>query len=115
MQPPRYYGKKTMNNHEEMIAAFASAVDTVRPETSDDIPVSSIKNLFETDEFLILQHGSRVSVFNKEGKYLNDIGSKGQGPNEFSFISSVFVKDRLFYLYDVSHKHILMTGSTLRP
>ncbi|MDR2119811.1 MAG: 6-bladed beta-propeller [Tannerella sp.] len=96
-----------LNKVEEVpLEDFAASVKKVQLETSDSILIAEIYKVFQTDEFFIVMHLFRISVFDKEGKYLNDISRKGQGPHEFNGISSIFIKDSLFYLYDTSHKEV---------
>jgi hypothetical protein len=96
-----------LNKVEEVpLEDFASSVKKVQLETNDSILIGEIYKVFETDEFFIVMHLFRISVFDKDGKYLNDISHKGQGPHEFNGISSIFIKDNLFYLYDASHREV---------
>ncbi|MDR1332411.1 MAG: 6-bladed beta-propeller [Tannerella sp.] len=99
----------SLNEAEDVpIEDFASSIRRVQLETNDDILISNISNVLETDEFFIVSHASRLSVFDKDGKYMNDISSKGQGPHEFNDISSIFIKDGLLYLYDASRRAVLI-------
>ena len=46
----------------------------------------SIRNVFLLENELFIVTMYRILVFNKEGKYLNSIGSMGQGPGEYNYI-----------------------------
>jgi hypothetical protein len=96
-----------LNKVEEVpLEDFAASVKKVQLETNDSILIAKIYKVFETDEFFIVMHLFRISVFDRDGKYLNDISRKGQGPHEFNSISSIFIKDGQFYLYDTSRREV---------
>ena len=45
-------------------------------ETNDSIRIESIKRIILNDEKLLVIHSDRLSLFDKEGKYLYEIGKK---------------------------------------
>jgi hypothetical protein len=96
-----------LNRVEEVpLEDFAASIRKVQLETTDNILIAKIYRVFETDEFFIVMHAFRISVFDRDGRYLNDISRKGQGPHEFNGITSIFIKDSLFYLYDASRREV---------
>jgi hypothetical protein len=73
-------------------------------ETNEDILIASIGNVFQRGDTLLVYHSERLSLFNKEGKYLSDIGSKGQGPGEFTSVRDVFAHDNLIYVQEMGYR-----------
>ncbi|MBC8343487.1 MAG: 6-bladed beta-propeller, partial [Bacteroidetes bacterium] len=60
---------------------------------------------YTASEHYVVLHDSatqRVLLFTTDGKYLNDIGSRGQGPGEYSFVDCWTMK------ISPDEKHILL-------
>jgi hypothetical protein len=83
---------------------WAKSVRFIPLETNEDILIASIGNVFQRGDTLLVYHSERLSLFNKEGKYLSDIGSKGQGPEEFTRIRDVLVHDNLIYVQEMGYR-----------
>lgn len=64
--------------------------------------------------FLIEYAGPAVSVFSPEGSYLKTLGSKGEGPMEFRFISNVLFSSDSTYVVDGLNARITVFDSDLR-
>ncbi|MDR1331875.1 MAG: 6-bladed beta-propeller [Tannerella sp.] len=90
------------------LTEIASDIRTVRLETDDDILISYIRQVIDVGERLLVRHGERCSLFDKTGKYLRDIGGKGQGPREWVNISGLFVRDDAVFVFDESSHKILV-------
>jgi hypothetical protein len=59
-------------------------------ETSDRILIGRVKQLKITDKYIFLVNSENDSlyVFNRQGKFLNTIGTRGRGPREYRSIQS---------------------------
>lgn len=55
----------------------------VQLETNDFIRVKSIQRIILDDEKLLVVHSDRLSLFDKDGKYMYEIGKKGDGEGEY--------------------------------
>ena len=63
---------------------WAKNVKFIPLETNDNILIKYIDNVYQKDnKFLVSHGGNRVSIFDKNGKYMHDISSKGEGPTNF--------------------------------
>ena len=82
---------------------WAKSVRFIPLETNEDILIAGIGNVFQRGDTLLVYHSERLSLFDMNGKYLYDIGSKGQGPGEFTYIRDVLVHDNLIYVQE--HKN----------
>ena len=82
-------------NSDENVLPFDSlfeVVSTVRLETTDDNLVGRIWDLmFLNDRIIVedMEDARSVMVYDMQGKYLNNIGRKGQGPGEYAFLEYV--------------------------
>ena len=74
------------------LSEFASSIRYVRLETHEDCLVTNrIHNIYlEDNKIFVLDDEPYLKVFDAEtGKYLYNIGSKGQGPGELPYLYSV--------------------------
>jgi len=83
---------------------WAKSVRFIPLETNEDILIAGIRNVFQRGDTLLVHHSERLSLFNREGKYLCDIGSKGQGPGEFANVRDVLVHDHLIYVQEMGYR-----------
>ena len=66
----------------------------VKLETNENCLLDEILNIVVADDKFFLHVGSGVFVFDKTGKFLNRIGTKGNGPNEYIGISAMAVDEQ---------------------
>jgi len=81
-----------LNSIDLQLSDAASLVEIIPLETSKSCLISSIETMYLTDEDIIVQDSySRVLRFNRQGKFLNEIGKRGNGPGEFTSIHKCVV------------------------
>lgn len=62
--------------------------------TGDGLPaLGSFAEMVVTEDHYYISSGGKVFRFNSEGGYLNSIGSKGNGPNEYLAVSNILLDD----------------------
>ena len=83
---------------------WAKSVRFIPLETNEDILIAGIGNVFQRGDTLLVYHTGRLSLFDMNGKYLYDIGSKGQGPEEFTYVRDVLVHDNLIYVQEHNNR-----------
>lgn len=84
---------------------WAKNVRFVPLETNDNILIKYISMVYQKGDKLLVSHGNdRVSIFDKEGKYLHDIGSKGQGPTQFISADDVTLHNDLIYIHETRNR-----------
>lgn len=84
---------------------WAKNVRFIPLETNDDILIKYISQVFQRGDKFLVSHGyDRVSVFNKDGKYLHDIGLKGEGPTNFMSVNEVTLHNDLIYIHETYNK-----------
>lgn len=84
----------------EDLLKIAAEVKRIPLETSDSILIREIATLVEADDLLYIRHENECSVFDRDGKFLRNIGSQGEGPNEYLTLNHFFIKDGDLYLYE---------------
>jgi hypothetical protein len=96
---------------------FAS-IKLVPLETKEESLIAQIDKLYYTDDYIIIfdQKTMNIFLFGADGKFIRKIGSKGNGPDEYSFFndiqfsqtdSAIYAHERLLnriYKYDLFGK-----------
>lgn len=83
---------------------WAKNIRFVPLETNDDILIKYISMVYQRGDQFLVSHGDRVSLFDYEGKYLYDIGSKGQGPTNFISVNNVTLHNDLIYIHETENR-----------
>ena len=83
---------------------WAKNIRFVPLETNDDILIKYISMVYQRGDQFLVSHGDRVSLFDYEGKYLYDIGSKGQGPTNFISVNNVTLHNDLIYIHETQNR-----------
>ena len=76
-------------------------------ETAIDFLIAGSPNLeIYNDDFFIIDNRVTHTIYrySKDGRFLNRIGAKGRGPEEYNAIGSVAIEDDIVYIY--SHPDI---------
>lgn len=94
--------KQQMEDPAEVpIREFARSVEIVKLETSDSLLIRDIYNLNLLDDYLLIDG----RLFDRTGKYLNQVYRIGQGPSEVTKGANVIkVKDNKVYVLDFAGK-----------
>lgn len=84
----------------QSLAQIATKIKTIPLETTPTSLVGEISDIvLLEDNFLILSH-NKCMLFGPNGKYIANIGSKGNGPSEYLYLEGVFVINHCIYLFD---------------
>jgi hypothetical protein len=68
-------------------------IDIVPLETTDDCLIQSIGKVVIKDSLIFFSDLYNLFVFNRKGKFLNKIGNKGQGPEEYISLYSYYIDE----------------------
>lgn len=82
------------------LSDWAKSVQYIQLETNDSILIKYINRIYYCNDRFLIQHGNRVSLFNKDGKYLFDPAKQGGGPEEFATNRETRVNSKLIYIED---------------
>ena len=102
---------------------YFSSIELIPMETRDDCLLNTTFKRFAINDSIIVMYGNyRAFVFDRTGKFLNQIGERGQGPGEYQYgtvfflntaKSTIFIEDLKNILeYDYKGKYI---RSIIRP
>ncbi len=81
------------NVEEVMLSDYFSSIKYTPIETRDSVLIKFISTTFETDgDVMFIPSGNfqeTVYIFDKEGKYIRNIGRKGRGPGEYLAVKTI--------------------------
>ena len=83
---------------------WAKSVRFIPLEINEGALTSPINNVFQHGDTILVYQWQRLSVFDKNGKYLYDIGSEGMGPEEFVLARAVVLHNDLIYVHEFNGK-----------
>lgn len=105
-----------VNKKPHNLSEIAKDIDLIKLETTEECLIGKIyQTFFVSDKIIIIDKDQQQSgknyngivlVFNRDGKFLNKIGSRGKGPGEYSNINAATVdrKNEHFYISDMGSK-----------
>ena len=71
-------------------------------ETTDDILIDNSENpsaIYVSNRYIVAANTDEVHLFDKNGKHLRKLMVRGNGPNEFTYITNVFIDEKRDILY----------------
>ena len=105
---PIYIDKDKEYEKKRLTIQEIGKVEYIKLETNDNCLISAsfkLIGLYLTDKEIFLSTDNSILRFNKDGKFINSIGKRGQGPGEIKLLSD--------YIIDESKKEIyIWDGST---
>lgn len=93
----------TETSNKSFLSENIDTVILVKPETNDDCLIGSISGIFAHGDSIIVIDASKaqaIYVFDKDGKYISSIGTKGEGPDEYGSINAVKLNNNKLYILD---------------
>jgi len=92
---------------------FAEAVEMIPLEFTDESILGGIRKVVLSEDFIFVMerfNSAGIYTFDRSGKFLYRIGSRGQGPEECADVDdfSINEKDRLIYIYDSVRKKVFV-------
>ena len=72
-----------------LLSDVAEDIEIIPLETAEKSICKRIRHLVSFNDGILLCTGSVVKFFNRQGKYIKDIGAEGQGPADYLFPSCV--------------------------
>ena len=95
-----------------MLSDLVEQVEYIPLETNDSCIVGNITNLDVSENYmavLVFQPQSQeVFLFDRTGRFIANIGSRGQGPYEYVSPGSVFIDESKKCIYVKDHRKLLM-------
>ena len=88
------------------LSEITDEIISVDLELTDEslINPDRIKRVFIGEDYVIIAELEKILVFSKDGKFVRPIGSKGQGPGEYTGIRSIAIdeKNRRLFVNSIS-------------
>ena len=81
---------------EVKLSDIADSVEYIRLETTDDCLVKGFKltNIIKTTKYYIIPEAQKVFQFTLDGKFVRNIGRRGQGPGEFLYVTHIDANEK---------------------
>jgi len=98
------------NSHNKgELSEIVESVDCIFLETNDNCLVSKVQLVRSSDEYIFITDmpGRRLLQFRKDGSFVKQIGSKGRGPKEYTYISTFSVNEKLKKIFVASGSKLL--------
>lgn len=95
------------------LSEIAEDVKAIELELTDSSLIANEGSLkvFPLDNYIVFSESNRskeqMLLFNKKGKFIRRIGTKGQGPGEYAGIATVTVNEQEQYIYAASPSKII--------
>jgi len=83
------------------LSDYVSSVSYIPLETNDDVLVHVIDQIVYENEQFILRDWDLVhpcKVFDREGRFMHNLGKKGQGPDEYLYLSTIYSNNDSIFL-----------------
>ena len=84
------------------ISDIANSITYIPLETNDDVLVHNIEEIIYENGLFILRDQDMVypcKVFDREGRFLHNLGKTGQGPEEYIYIRTIYSNNDSIFLY----------------
>ena len=95
-----------MKSQDLLLSDASSSVRIIPLETNDSCVISFIKNVFLAGEDIIIHDSNlRLLRFDAQGHFLNSIGTRGQGPGEYTFVTTSFIDASKKLIYAVTSQN----------
>jgi len=78
------------------LSEITEELTVIELELTDESPINPdrIKRILLFKNYVIVTEHEKILVFNKDGKFIRTIGSKGQGPGEFIVIRNLTLDEK---------------------
>ena len=93
------------------LSEAAEKVDIVRLETSDKSLIRRVKDIVVTkNDIFVEDYNEGIFRFSRDGKFLNKISKKGQGPEEYIYTHQIMADESKEEIYIWSRNNINVFG-----
>ena len=86
------------------LSKITDSIEAIELEMTDESLIDPrpgfVKRIIISDDLVIIAQPEKIFIFDRNGKFIRSIGSKGQGPGEYISIKSM--------AYDVSNKRLFV-------
>jgi len=75
------------------LSSVVDSIEYIPLETTDSSLIGLIQQVVIADSFIFVCTGKKILKFNREGNYLQQIGSLGRGPGQFLGLRNISIDD----------------------
>jgi len=72
-----------------VLSEISEKIEAIELEVTDESLIQRVSRVLYSSDFIIVQEWKSIMLFDKKGKFIRRIGSVGQGPGEYTGISSI--------------------------
>lgn len=69
--------------------------------------LGNIRKVYHTNDDILIWTSDGISRYDIDGKYVNTVGQKGRGPEEYAFLADVCTDGEIVVAYDLTGKFLL--------
>lgn len=91
---------------------ISADIQRIQLETTDESLIRYISKVIMTDKLFVVIHDNRCTLFDRNGNFIRNVGSIGQGPEEYVSASDVFVCENQIIFFDAQSRRILVHKQT---
>jgi len=90
------------------LSTIGSKLEYIPLETDPDCLIETISNVFVTDSFIFVSDYDRLLLFDINGNYIRQIGTKGRGPGEYTSVGDFIIDNEQREIYILSSRMVLV-------
>jgi len=97
--------KRSINNIKGVyLSDIGTEVTYIPLETTTECIIQQINKVLISDSFIFASEHNRLLQFDKDGRYIRQIGSQGRGPEEYLSVSDFCIDSENHLIYIISDK-----------
>lgn len=93
----------------DLSCILTDSIEIIKLNTSDECLIGEIKQVSFTDQFIFVSDpyvSQKIFMFDKNGKFVKNIGRQGGGPGEYSIISKFTITGDSLLIQDYNLHNI---------
>jgi len=90
------------------LSTIGSKLEYIPLETDPDCLIETISNVSVTDSFIFVSDYDRLLLFDINGNYIRQIGTKGRGPGEYTSVGDFIIDNEQREIYILSSRMVLV-------
>lgn len=99
--------KTSTDNTTTNLSQIAKANRIIKLETRDEL-IGQIRNLSHSDDFIFISDANRIFKYDHTGNFITSFGTEGQGPGEYTLLTSIAINSNEKKVYGTSFNKLLV-------
>jgi hypothetical protein len=101
-------GKSIRNINSIPLSTIGRKIEYVPLETDTSCLIQRISNIYLTDSLIFVSDNNRLLKFDKKGKFIKQIGTKGRGPGEYPSLGNFLVDGDKREIFVLTNRMVLV-------